>query len=207
MNVDETTDMFSPKVLDRANVIEFRVAKDAPVGFLKSGGQSIGEVAHASVGCAEGFLELSLRARSIKDPALVHSATIAPSKSGDSQNWVWEFQLTDGEQKGRIMKSWSSLKPQVRFRLTAFLHAFGIAAELKQFEIKVDEACGTIISPDLRGKPCIVEISNSVGDRGTLGDEVSEVLPISAGNGNPLSAAQTATSKTNGPTIGGRKLL
>ena len=70
VNVDETTYMFSPKVLDRANVIEFRVDADAPVGFLKSGGRSIGEVAHASEGYAEGFLELSLRARSVKGAAL-----------------------------------------------------------------------------------------------------------------------------------------
>ncbi len=70
VNVDETTYMFSPKVLDRANVIEFRVDKDAPVGFLKSGGRSIGEIAHASEGYAEGFLELSLRARSVKGEAL-----------------------------------------------------------------------------------------------------------------------------------------
>lgn len=70
VNVDETTYMFSPKVLDRANVIEFRVDTDAPVGFLKSGGRSIGEVAHASAGYAEGFLELSLRARSAKGKAL-----------------------------------------------------------------------------------------------------------------------------------------
>jgi energy-coupling factor transporter ATP-binding protein EcfA2 len=35
VNVDETTYMFSPKVLDRANVIEFRVTKDEMDGFLK----------------------------------------------------------------------------------------------------------------------------------------------------------------------------
>jgi 5-methylcytosine-specific restriction protein B len=35
VNVDETTYMFSPKVLDRANVIEFRVSKDDMDAFLK----------------------------------------------------------------------------------------------------------------------------------------------------------------------------
>ncbi len=35
VNVDETTYMFSPKVLDRANVIEFRVDRDDLKGFLK----------------------------------------------------------------------------------------------------------------------------------------------------------------------------
>lgn len=36
VNVDETTYMFSPKVLDRANVIEFRATADEIAGFLKS---------------------------------------------------------------------------------------------------------------------------------------------------------------------------
>ncbi|MDB3972038.1 hypothetical protein N9400_01225 [Candidatus Thioglobus sp.] len=36
VNVDETTYMFSPKVLDRANVIEFRVTKDEMGDYLNS---------------------------------------------------------------------------------------------------------------------------------------------------------------------------
>jgi len=36
VNIDETTYMFSPKVLDRANVIEFRVNKDDIAEFLKA---------------------------------------------------------------------------------------------------------------------------------------------------------------------------
>lgn len=36
VNVDETTYMFSPKVLDRANVIEFRMARGELAGFLAS---------------------------------------------------------------------------------------------------------------------------------------------------------------------------
>ncbi len=36
VNVDETTYMFSPKVLDRANVIEFRVTPDEMHAFLKA---------------------------------------------------------------------------------------------------------------------------------------------------------------------------
>jgi len=34
VNIDETTYMFSPKVLDRANVIEFRVAEDEMSSYL-----------------------------------------------------------------------------------------------------------------------------------------------------------------------------
>lgn len=65
VNIDETTYMFSPKVLDRANVIEFRVSSEAPSGFLASGGRPIGEIAPAPAGYAEAFLEMSLRARGL----------------------------------------------------------------------------------------------------------------------------------------------
>ncbi len=36
VNIDETTNMFSPKVLDRANTIEFRVTKTEMINFLNS---------------------------------------------------------------------------------------------------------------------------------------------------------------------------
>ena len=68
--------MFSPKVLDRANVIEFRVGSDAPLKFLRSGGQSIAEIDQAATGCAEGFLDLSFRARSIDGEALALAANL-----------------------------------------------------------------------------------------------------------------------------------
>lgn len=67
VNIDETTYMFSPKVLDRANVIEFRVDANAPQFFLKSGGKPITPITHAPLGYAEAFLELSLRVRGLHD--------------------------------------------------------------------------------------------------------------------------------------------
>jgi 5-methylcytosine-specific restriction protein B len=39
VNVDETTYMFSPKVLDRANVIEFRISNEEMADFLKKPGK------------------------------------------------------------------------------------------------------------------------------------------------------------------------
>ena len=36
VNVDETTYMFSPKVLDRANVLEFRIEPEQAKGFVES---------------------------------------------------------------------------------------------------------------------------------------------------------------------------
>lgn len=67
VNVDETTYMFSPKVLDRANVIEFHVDEGAPKRFLESGAKPITPIEPAPAGYAEAFLELSIRARGLND--------------------------------------------------------------------------------------------------------------------------------------------
>lgn len=60
VNIDETTNMFSPKVLDRANTIEFRVSQDEMNTFLSN----IKEIKMEALdtkgaGMAENFLEMS----------------------------------------------------------------------------------------------------------------------------------------------------
>ncbi len=62
VNIDETTYMFSPKVLDRANVIEFKVAKDDLENFLKDP-HECAEVEKAAPGQAEAFLAIAKKAR------------------------------------------------------------------------------------------------------------------------------------------------
>lgn len=79
VNVDETTYMFSPKVLDRANVIEFRVTTDAMREFMRKS-QTIAAVDPAPVGYAEGFLDLSFRVRGwTSDPLSFASYLLTPS--------------------------------------------------------------------------------------------------------------------------------
>ena len=65
VNIDETTYMFSPKVLDRANVIEFRVGAKAPKSFLKSGCKPVSSIDRAPPGYAEAFLAFSHRVRGL----------------------------------------------------------------------------------------------------------------------------------------------
>ena len=65
VNIDETTYMFSPKVLDRANVIEFIVDEDEMKGFLGDP-QSYPEIARAELGVSEGFLQLAQQAQAGK---------------------------------------------------------------------------------------------------------------------------------------------
>ena len=63
VNIDETTYMFSPKVLDRANVIEFR-PKQKDVMDLFNGSVRYSKVSPANDGTAESFLSL---AKAIRD--------------------------------------------------------------------------------------------------------------------------------------------
>jgi 5-methylcytosine-specific restriction protein B len=69
VNVDETTYMFSPKVLDRAHVIEFEVDPDDVKAFLEDP-KPLQPVPRAPAGQAEAFLALSLRARGLQEPPL-----------------------------------------------------------------------------------------------------------------------------------------
>lgn len=58
VNIDETTYMFSPKVLDRSNVIEFRPEKKNVLDLLTSG-PCMNNITPAGYGMAEGFIALS----------------------------------------------------------------------------------------------------------------------------------------------------
>ena len=69
VNVDETTYMFSPKVLDRAHVIEHTVARSELKGYLGEP-SSPPPVMRASKAQSAAFLKLSRRARGLDGEAL-----------------------------------------------------------------------------------------------------------------------------------------
>jgi hypothetical protein len=78
VNVDETTYMFSPKVLDRANVIEFTVENKEIQTFLENP-HEYPEAEKAADGVAEAFLQLALDARAGRlDPLDGIAATKVP---------------------------------------------------------------------------------------------------------------------------------
>lgn len=58
VNIDETTYMFSPKVLDRSNVVEFKPEKEAVLDLI-TGTVDANNVAAAGNGVAEGFMDLA----------------------------------------------------------------------------------------------------------------------------------------------------
>lgn len=58
VNIDETTYMFSPKVLDRSNVVEFKPEKEAVLNLM-TGSVDVNNVSRAGSGVAEGFIDLA----------------------------------------------------------------------------------------------------------------------------------------------------
>lgn len=58
VNIDETTYMFSPKVLDRSNVVEFKPEKEAVLDLI-TGTVDANNVVAAGNGVAEGFMDLA----------------------------------------------------------------------------------------------------------------------------------------------------
>lgn len=60
VNIDETTNMFSPKVLDRANTIEFRVTKEEMKKFLGNIRDiNMGALTRKGAGMAKSFLDMA----------------------------------------------------------------------------------------------------------------------------------------------------
>lgn len=85
VNVDETTYMFSPKVLDRANVLEFRLDEEAAKKFLIAGGKRIQAIPAAPSDYAQSFLALSDRARNSENPLpLVGDSATLPTETKKS---------------------------------------------------------------------------------------------------------------------------
>lgn len=68
VNIDETTYMFSPKVLDRANVIEFKPDKNEVMKLLSEENALDNDFEKADDGVAEGFMDLAKNIADVKNP-------------------------------------------------------------------------------------------------------------------------------------------
>ena len=71
VNIDETTYMFSPKVLDRANVIEFRITEEEIAGFLENPQTpDLSKLEQEGINMAESLLNISASKDIYKNEAL-----------------------------------------------------------------------------------------------------------------------------------------
>ncbi|SKB99221.1 hypothetical protein [Dyadobacter psychrophilus] len=79
VNIDETTYMFSPKVLDRANVIEFRVIREEMAHFLSLDCTlNLDSISRSGCLMATGFVELVLNKQiEMSDKALINNALLS----------------------------------------------------------------------------------------------------------------------------------
>lgn len=78
VNIDETTNMFSPKVLDRANTIEFRVTEKEMESFLQNMKNiNMATLTGKGAGMANSFIEMSQNSSfATKDVNAIRSALI-----------------------------------------------------------------------------------------------------------------------------------
>ena len=84
VNVDETTYMFSPKVLDRANVIEFRATRDQMAAFLDDPtGINLQALAAQGAAFAQGFVQRSNADADIKTLVNDAGAELGPQLKAD----------------------------------------------------------------------------------------------------------------------------
>ena len=84
VNVDETTYMFSPKVLDRANVIEFRATAAQMDAFLDDpAGIDLDGLASQGVGFAAAFVERAQADADIAALVDTQGAAVAPKLKAD----------------------------------------------------------------------------------------------------------------------------
>lgn len=90
VNIDETTYMFSPKVLDRANVIEFRVTKDEMENYLQSNSAiNLDNLEGLGANMAGSFVEIA------KDNSLEAPDTVELNKA--LMNFFLELKKTGAE--------------------------------------------------------------------------------------------------------------
>ena len=77
VNIDETTYMFSPKVLDRANVIEFRITEKEIAAFLNNPGiPDLSKLSKQGANMAENFLAIAAISDTDKNEELTNKLNL-----------------------------------------------------------------------------------------------------------------------------------
>ena len=156
VNVDETTYMFSPKVLDRAHVIEFEVDPDDVKAFLDDP-KPLQPVPRAAAGQAEAFLELSLRARGAKEPPLPE---LPPAVKAEANRHLLE--VLDILQKGRFEFAFRTAKEVVAYlKVCSELAADKAAWEAGKWKSDLDDEILQKILPRLHGSRA--RVGNLIG--------------------------------------------
>lgn len=77
VNIDETTNMFSPKVLDRANTIEFQITQDDMANFLNhANGLTMEKLEQKGVAMGQSFVDLASKQSFAKDSVAINKVLL-----------------------------------------------------------------------------------------------------------------------------------
>jgi 5-methylcytosine-specific restriction enzyme B len=159
VNVDETTYMFSPKVLDRANVLEFRVTEEDAKIFLERGGLGIRSVEIAPKGYAEGFLDLCRKAHVTPQPEL--KLAKASKENGSPPNTAFNNCRTTLEEVFGVMrKSRQEFAYRSMAEILRYVHVdFELTNDAEQWQWKecMDAQILQKILPKLHGSKKRIE--------------------------------------------------
>lgn len=117
--------------------------------------------------------------------------------TGKEYNYInWEFDLTDGEFKGRKQWMVTSFSPKALWRMKEMFENLGIYQD--ELEIDYDEETKLVTEPEVAGLPCILEVSKRMYE----GRETNQVDAVLAPEGGP---AKKTTSRAKKPAGGAKK--
>jgi hypothetical protein len=108
-------------------------------------------------------------------PAIVEEIVKKTNQAGDGEYLNWAFTLTGGEYDNRKQWAITSLKPTGLWKLREALEAFGL--EMEQVELDIDDDTNMLISPELIGKACVLEVGQKIY-QGKLRNQVESILPV-----------------------------
>ena len=156
VNIDETTYMFSPKVLDRANVIEFKPQKEDVFKVFSAAG-TVGKMVPVNDGSAQAFLKLAKEIRTGKfavDEDLTHYYTdVDGDFTGSNLDYV-EGVFSD------IYEIVQKYDFEFAFRTVKEIRNY-IAAAYELLE-KTEFNLNQIIDEQLLQKICLIVIQDSI---------------------------------------------
>ncbi len=133
VNMDETTNMFSPKVLDRANTIEFRINDTEMESFLYSMQElNMGALYHKGTTMAQDFLKLS------------HSKSFATEDIDDINETLLMF-------FGELKKTGAEFGYRTASEIMRLIHQLSVLDGEMSTEDKIDIAIMQKLLPKLHG--------------------------------------------------------
>lgn len=113
VNIDETTNMFSPKVLDRANTIEFRVTQDEMKNFLSNIKDiNMDALTGKGAGMAKSFLEMAA-SKDFATPDIAEINAALVQFFGELKKTGAEFGYRSATEILRLIRRLTVLDPQL----------------------------------------------------------------------------------------------